>query len=228
MTDTRQFQETIKGVGSVTLTELDTGIPLHVPTADVTIDLGLERRVQEGKNPIGEIVTMGGTITARRSRMNITFKHFRLDIIQFIFGFRFEKAAVVRRFARQFTLPLSGAIPGVTEGIMGFGMLADQPDSRASIQENGLTKGLIRVPYNESGTLTAYEFMQGPNRILRFDPALAAKQKTVTFVGSANFPGLRHHRSIPVRRGSPPVLLPACRPHPDRSGAPAAPCGHCR
>ncbi|HEY9598481.1 MAG TPA: hypothetical protein V6D33_12505 [Cyanophyceae cyanobacterium] len=186
-TDTRQLLETIKGAGDVLITNLETGDPLHITGVRATVDLGIETRVQEGPNPLSEMVTMGSFITARRGMFNLVFTHLRVEVMEFIFGVRFEKSTVIRRFPKRGTVPPSARVAPIGTGIMGFGMAADQEDSKVSIVENGYSRPLIRVPYaaNPTTPLGDYEFMQGANLELVFGQKL--RGKTYTFKGSAPF-----------------------------------------
>ena len=191
MSDIREFQSGIQGVGALLIIEQNADPLLeknfHVPNAPVTINLGFGEEVMEGINPDGRKVTMGSRVTEEKPTITVNFAHSRLEVLEFLFGRKFEKSSVKRTFVRQFTIPLDSVIPEITNPeVLGFGISADQPDSKVSVMFEGMSLPLVRVPFSDTPLEAgSYQFMQGPNSLLVFDPGLAGK--TATFSASTTF-----------------------------------------
>ena len=174
------FQERTKGVGVARLTRNSDGALLHLPTFKFSMDLGIEEQTIEGMNPIGLMVTQGRYQTAMRPMMNLTFSNDRPEILELLFGRRFE---VVTNYevivVKEFTVPDNGLIPAVTTGELGFGVTADEPRAKASAMgENGLSLQLTRVSY--ATNLTAKNWGITANFGLSFGSDLRGKTVSVT------------------------------------------------
>lgn len=194
MSDIRAFQGGIQGVGAILIIEQNEILALeknfHFPNAAITVNLGFAEEVMEGINPLGRKVTMGSRITEEKPVIAVQFAHSRLEILEFLFGRKFEKTAKVKRFVEQFSIPLDGVKPAVVDpGVLGWNMGANQLDTKVSVMYDAMSYPLFRVPYSVAPIPSgSYQFMQGVSRELKFDPSLAGK--TVTFSGSQAFDNL--------------------------------------
>lgn len=182
----KNFQETIVS-GSGVLVSNETGIPFDLPPFQMTFDLGIEEAVQEVIGPTGLKGTAGSYQTAERAMLNLTFTHKAPEVIEMMTGRKWKLTTGEIDLAKQITVPSSGIIPPVGTGTEGFGMLVDNPNSKASrIGPFRMTLPLKRVPWAETPTapLAEDEWMQGPNFAMRFAPNLAAKREVVTVISS--------------------------------------------
>lgn len=79
-------------------------------------------------------------------------------------------------------VPSSLELPAAGTGILGKGMLADQPESRASIKLAngfGMTQQLTRVAYAATVAVPTNSWMQGSDFALRFAPELVGETVTI-------------------------------------------------
>lgn len=181
----KNFQETIVA-GTGVLINNETGVPLDLPPFQMTFDLGIEEAVQEVIGPTGLRGTAGSYQTAQRGMLNLTFTHKAPEVMELVTGRKWKLSTGSIDIAKQITVPTSGIIPPVGTGTEGFGMTADNPDSKASrIGDFRMTMPLTRVPWSEGGgTLLEDQWMQGPGFAMRFAPNLAEKREVVTVVSS--------------------------------------------
>jgi hypothetical protein len=182
----KNFQETIVS-GSGVLVSNETGIPFDLPPFQMTFDLGIEEAVQEVIGPTGLRGTAGSYQTAQRGVLNLTFTHKAPEVLELVTGRKWKLSAGDIDIAKQITVPSSGLVPAVGTGTEGFGMAANNPDSKASkIGEFRMTMPLKRVPWVEAPAtpLLEDEWMQGPNFAMRFAPNLAAKREVVTVIST--------------------------------------------
>lgn len=182
----KNFQETIVS-GSGVLISNETGIPFDLPPFQMTFDLGIEEAVQEVIGPTGLKGTAGSYQTAERAMLNLTFTHKAPEVIEMVTGRKWKLSSGDIDLAKQITVPSSGIVPPVGTGTEGFGMLADNPNSKASkIGAFRMTLPLKRVPWVAELTtpLAEDEWMQGPNFAMRFGSNLAAKREVVTVISS--------------------------------------------
>lgn len=175
------FQQRIKGVSLTILQRNSDKSLLHIPPAKgVTMDLGIEEAVQEINNPLGEVVTAGSYVTARKPMINMTFAHSQPEVWELVLGTRFEVKTSEVIIAKQLTVPNSLTLPAVGAGQLGKGMLADQTESRASIKTTfGMSEQLVRVPYSNATTPPAGSWAQGADFAMKFGPDLVGETVTV-------------------------------------------------
>ena len=192
MSDIREFQSGIQGIGAMLIIEQNANPLLeknfHLPNAPITINLGFAEEVMEGINPDGRKVTMGSRVTEEKPVITVNFAHSRLEVLEFLFGRKFEKSPTQRTFTRQLTIPVDAVVRAITDPqVLGFGLRANRPESKASVMFDGMSLPLVRIPFVPGATLIpgSYTFMQGPNSVLRFDPDLAGK--TLTFSSAMDF-----------------------------------------
>lgn len=182
----KSLQETIVS-GSGVLISNEAGIPFDLPPFQMTFDLGIEEAVQEVIGPTGLRGTAGSYQTASRGVLNLTFTHKAPEVMELMTGRKWKLSAGDVDVSKQITVPFSGIIPGVTTGFEGFGMLADNPASKASkIGDFRMTMPLKRVPWNSDPTVVMADdtWMQGPNFAMRFAPNLATKREVVTIIST--------------------------------------------
>lgn len=175
------FQQRIKGVSLTVLQRNSDKSLLHIPPAKgVTMDLGIEEAVQEINNPLGEVVTAGSYVTARKPMLNMTFAHSQPEIWELVLGTRFEAKTSEIVIAKQITIPTSLTIPAAGLGQVGKGVLADAPEARASIKAAfGMSEQLTRVPYSPTAAPAAGEWMVGADFVMKFAPDLVGETATV-------------------------------------------------
>lgn len=178
------FQERLKGSGTGRLVENLTGKVIHAPSFKFSLDLGIEEQVQEIMNPLGQMVTAGSFVTAQRTVMNLTFSHSKPEILELLFGRKFEVKASKSPFVKEFTVPADGHILAAPDATtLGKGMLANQIDSFASVVGTfGMSKPLTRVASGATAPAGPAEWSQGADFELWFSPDLA--RKTVSVTGS--------------------------------------------
>lgn len=173
------FQQRIKGVSLTVLQRNSDKSLLHIPPAKgVTMDLGIEEAIQEINNPLGEVVTAGSYVTARKPMINMTFAHSQPEVWELILGTRFEVKTSEVVIAKQILVPSSNQLPSVGVGQLGHGMIADSNEARAAIKTAfGMSEQLVRVPY--ASTPAAGEWAIGANFALKFGPNLTGETVTI-------------------------------------------------
>lgn len=172
------FQERTRAVGVLRLIRNSDNALLHLPTAKMTLDLGIEEASIEGMNPLGLMVTQGRYQTAMRPTLNLTFSNDRPEIMEMLFGRRFEMTSTEITVVKEYTVPANGLIPPVLTGQLGFGAVANDVRALASAMgENGLSRKLTRVSY--ATNLTAYNWGLDANMGLAFGTDLIGKTVSV-------------------------------------------------
>lgn len=176
------FQQRVKGISLTVLQRNSDKSLLHIPPAKgVSMDLGIEESVQEINNPLGEVVTAGSYVTARKPMINMTFAHAQPEIWELIVGTRFEVTTGEVVIAKQITVPTSLEIPAAGLGQLGKGMIANHAESRASIKTTfGMSKQLTRVAYSAATSpANPSSWMQGADFTMKFSPDMAGETATV-------------------------------------------------
>jgi hypothetical protein len=184
VTGTANFQNTIKGAGLIRFKRLADGQVICVPTPkNLTLEMGIEEIVQDGMNPLAEMVTMGSYVSAQKANLSVTFGHKQVDILQMLFGTLFQSQATTSDVLREVTVPPTGIVPAIAVATgagaiqtAGSAVVTDEPQSFAAVKGPfGASTPLTRVAY-VAGTLpSAGSWSIGAGMALQFPLALAGQ-----------------------------------------------------
>lgn len=183
--DLQLFTQRSVAVGSGALRRLEDDTVLHLPDVEVSFDLGLEEQVQMIKNPLAQTVTSGSYITSSQPTISLTYMSNRPEVLEMIFGRRFETVSNVQReIVKKLTIPASLTVDAAETGFLGQGVAANEEQTYAAMMgTNGMSLPMTRV---DAAPAASGEFTLGANMQLQFHADDVGK--TVSIITTATLP----------------------------------------
>jgi len=179
----KELYKTINGLTDSSI-ESDTGNLLVLPTAaGGMLTPGIKQQEIMAMSRLGEVVIVDTYPIERKPEIKLEFSQKNIQLIGMRLGLTFETETVADGWVVHNGLMVIKLVqPGVSEGFEGYGMVADQPGSKAFLLlDTGNTVALTRQPFDTFNPAVPRSFAQGQHCAILWSTDLNRKYVAYKF-----------------------------------------------